>query len=105
MTAMVTMLLLAVACYVMRSLFVLLIPAERLPRRVQEGLAQLAPAVLAALVVAELAGAADGADPTTAAVLVGSMLVAALAVRLTRSLTLALVIGLTGALVVDVLLA
>jgi branched-subunit amino acid transport protein len=104
MTALVVMLLLAVACYAMRSLFVLAVPAECLPARLQEGLAQLAPAVLAALVAAELAGAADGAGPLTTAVVVSSMLVAALAVRLTGSLTLALGVGLVGALVVDLLL-
>ena len=50
MTAMV---LLALACWVMRTVFVLAVPADRLPARLQHGLAQLAPAVLAALVVAE----------------------------------------------------
>jgi branched-subunit amino acid transport protein len=104
MTALVVMLLLALACYAMRSVFVLAVPAERLPLRLRRGLAQLAPAVLGALVVAEMAGAADGADSPTAVVVVLSMLVAALAVGLTGSLTLALGIGLAGALVVDVLL-
>lgn len=61
--------------------------------------------MLAALVVAELAGSVQGADLLTATVLVGSMVVAAVAVRLTHSLGLAIAVGLVGALVVDVLLA
>jgi branched-subunit amino acid transport protein len=98
------MVLLAAACWAMRALFVLVVPADRLPARLQHGLAQLAPAVLAALVVAELAGSAQGAPPTTALVLVGSMVLAALVVRRTGSLGLAILIGLAGALVVDVVL-
>ena len=83
---MTAVLLLALACWAMRSLFVLAVPADRLPARLQHGLAQLAPAVLAALVVAELAGSVQEADATTGLVLVGSMVLAALAVRRTGSL-------------------
>jgi branched-subunit amino acid transport protein len=98
------MLLLALGCWVMRSVFVLVVPAERLPARLQQGLAGLAPAVLAALVVAELSDATRGADPLAAVVLVGTIVVAGLAVGLTGSLGLAITLGLVGALVVDVLL-
>jgi len=104
-TALALMALLALACWLLRVLFVLVVPAERLPVRLQHGLGQLAPAVLAALVVAELTGSVQDADPLAATVLVGSMVVAAVAVRITHSLGLAITVGLVGALVVDVLLA
>ena len=50
MNALVAMVALAAICWVFRVLFIVFVPAERLPARFREALEHLAPAVLAALV-------------------------------------------------------
>jgi branched-subunit amino acid transport protein len=103
MTALVAMLALAVACWVMRILLIVLVPAERLPERLRDALGHLAPAVLAALVAVETDDAAHGSDPLVAVLVVGSLAIAGLAVRLTRSLLLGIAIGAGAALAIDLL--
>ena len=51
---MVAMLVLGAVCWLFRILFIVVIPAERLPEGVRDGLAHLAPSVMAALVAVEL---------------------------------------------------
>ena len=60
------MLALAVLCWLFRITFVLLVPPDRLPTRVQEALTYLAPAVLGAIATVELIGVVSAADPTAA---------------------------------------
>jgi branched-subunit amino acid transport protein len=103
MTALVAMLLLAAACWVLRILLIVLVPAERLPARLQQALGHLAPAVLAALVAVETDAAVSGSDPLVAVLVVGSLATAGLAVRLTRSLLLGIAIGGGAALAIDLL--
>ncbi len=104
MTATLAMLGLGAACWVMRSLFILLVPAERLPAAVRDALQYLAPAVLAALVASELTDGAQGLALGGAVVLVGSMALAAVLVRLTGSLGLSVATGLGAAILLDVVL-
>lgn len=100
----VAMLLLALACWVMRTVFVALVPAERLPQTVRDGLQHLPPAVLAALITVELLDATQGLPLSALGVILGTVVLAAVAARRTGSLALAVAIGSTGALVVDVLM-
>jgi branched-subunit amino acid transport protein len=104
MSAVVAMLLLAGVCWLFRIVLIVLVPAERLPSQAKEGLAQLAPAVLAALVAVETDAAAHGSGAMATAVVVGALVAAGLAVRLTGSLLLAIGIGAGAALVLDLLI-
>ena len=104
MTALVAMAALGIASWVMRAMFIVLVPAERLPQALRDALTQLAPAVLAALVAVEVAGAVHGLDTARAALLLGSVLLAGMVVRLTGSLGLAVGIGAAAALLLDVVL-
>jgi branched-subunit amino acid transport protein len=63
----------------------------------------LPPAVLAALVAVEADAAARGADLTTTSLVIGSLLLAGLAIRLTENLLLAIGIGVSAALFIDLL--
>ncbi len=103
-TALVAMAGLAFASWLMRALFIVMIPAERLPQALRDALTHLAPAVLAALVTVEVAGAVNGLDTPRAALLIGSVLLAGIAVRLTGSLGLAVGIGAATALLLDLVL-
>jgi branched-subunit amino acid transport protein len=104
MTGLVAMVLLAVASYVLRVLFVLLVPAEKLPGAIRDALGHLPPAVLGALVSVEVAGAVRGLDLAAAAFLLATLLTAGVAVRLTGSMGLGVSIGLVGALLIDLVL-
>lgn len=104
MTALLAMLALAIGSWVMRALFIVLVPAERLPEAVRESLTHLAPAVLAALVAVEVAGATHGLDLVGVLVMLGAVALAGVAARLTGSLGLAVFIGLGAALVLDLAL-
>ena len=105
MTALAAMGCLGLASYVLRGLFIVVVPADRLPAAVRNALEHLPPAVLAALVSVELAGAVRGLDVARASFLVGAMVVAGIAVRLTRSMGLGVAIGLIAALLLDLVLA
>jgi branched-subunit amino acid transport protein len=103
-TAFVGALLLAAVCWVLRVLLVAAVPAERLPGRVREALADLAPAVLASLVSVDLVGAARGTHPLGAVVMLAGMALVALLVRRTGSLALAVGAGAVAALILDLVL-
>jgi branched-subunit amino acid transport protein len=103
-TVLVAMLLLGAVCWIFRIMLIALVPADRLPRTVRQALGQLAPAVLAALVAVDADAAARGSDVLTAVLVVGSLVIAGLAVRLTGSLLLGIGIGIGAALVIDLLI-
>jgi len=104
MTSALAMVVLAAVCWLLRVLLIVLVPAERLPARVRDGLGHLPPAVLAAMVAVETHAATRGGSPGTAALVLGAVLVIALAVRLTGSLALAVSLGLGAALLIDLVL-
>ena len=95
---------LAFVSWLMRALFIVLVPAGRLPQSLRDALTHLAPAVLAALVAVEVVGAARGLHGIQLAMLLGSVMLAAIAVKLTDSLGLAIGIGLGAAVLLDVVL-
>jgi branched-subunit amino acid transport protein len=100
-TALATMTLLAVVCWVFRVLFIVVVPAERLPEGARRALEHLAPAVLAALVAVETESTMSGGDALTGLFVLLSVLAIAVAVRLTGSLPLAITLGLGAALLID----
>ena len=93
--------MLAGICWLFRILFIILVPAERLPQRARDALGHLAPAVLAALVAVEADSISRGSDAATVALVLGAVLLIGLAVRLTGSLALAIALGLGAALFMD----
>ncbi len=101
MTALGAMLLLGATCWVMRSLFISLVPAERLPDAIRQALDHLAPAMLAALVAVELAGATADLSLGPAALALGAMLAAGVVVRVTRNPLFAVAFGIAAALLLD----
>jgi branched-subunit amino acid transport protein len=73
--------------WVLRVLFIVLVPARRLPPPVHRALAHTGPAALAALLATDLAQSGfDGGSPVA---LLLALLAAALVARRTRSLLLA----------------
>ena len=101
MTTLIALLALGAASYALRAVLLCVVPVERLPARVRSGLEYLAPAALAALVTAEVQASVAGAEITTTVAVLATVAVIALAVRVTRSLPLAMAIGLAGALLID----
>jgi branched-subunit amino acid transport protein len=104
MTELLAVLGLAVACWFLRVTFVLLVPADKLPRRVRRSLDHMAPAVLAALASVEVSQTMTSADlrsVLTTLVLLGLV---GLVAFLWRNLTLTVVAAIVGIAVIDVLL-
>lgn len=96
--------ILAVVCWVLRVLLVAVLPADRLPTAVRESLQYLAPAVLASLVTVELVDAVRAATMLPWLLMLAGMALAALFVHRSGSLALAVGVGASVALVVDLLL-
>ena len=103
MTGLTAMLLLAAVCWVFRIVFIVLVPAHRLPSVARRALGHLAPSVLAALVAVETQASARGGGLTTLYV-VGSVVVMALVVWRTHSLVWAIGIGTTAAVLLDLVI-
>jgi branched-subunit amino acid transport protein len=104
MTALLAMVLLGAGSWLLRVMFILVVPAERIPPKVREALGHLPPAVLAALVAVEASAAASGDDPAIGAVVAASVLAIGLTARLTGSLLLAVLLGGAAALLIDLVL-
>jgi branched-subunit amino acid transport protein len=101
MSGFAPILVLAVACWLIRLMFIVFVPAERLPGRITDALGHVAPAVLAALVSVETVGLAR--QGTTAVGLASVGCVAAVAVVAQRrpSLTISAALGLVAVLLLD----
>ena len=97
---MLAMVVLAGACWVVRVFAIVILPAERLPRRVRDGLDLLPPAVLAALVAVETEYAMSGGGLVALMVLAAVVGMGVVA-RVTGSLVLAIGLGLGAALFID----
>ncbi len=94
---------LALVCWVFRVTFVLVMPAEKLPPRVQQGLMYLAPAVLAGIVAVELTSMVSAADLRGSALALLAAGVVALVAWRFRNLTLTVAVGLVAVLAIDLL--
>lgn len=101
MTALMSMLALGVVCWVFRIAFVTLLPAERLPSRLQASLEHLAPAVLAAIVAVGVVGLVRGAQPVDALALLAGSAVIGVVAYCTRNLSIACALGLGIVVVLD----
>jgi branched-subunit amino acid transport protein len=95
------MVALGAICWLLRVLFIVIVPADRLPRRILASLRHLPPAAIAALIVVEADTTVRGADAATAAAVLATLAVIYVAVRRTGSLLLAIAISTSTALVLD----
>ena len=102
MTALAAMFALAGISWVFRVMFVVVVPASRLPDRVREALGHLAPAALAALVTVEVAATLPGSGTVTQLAILGCVVLVAVVARLTRSMALSMGVALAVVLVLDV---
>jgi branched-subunit amino acid transport protein len=93
MIALVSMLVLGAVSWVFRIAFITLLPAERLPARLQNDLENLAPAVLAAIVAVELIALIRDAEPVDAVVLLGAGVAIGLVAYRTRNISIACALG------------
>ncbi len=103
MSEVIVLAAIAVACWLFRITFVLLMPADRLPAQVQGGLIYLAPAVLAAIAAVELTSVITAADLTGSVLGVAVMGVVALVAYRFRNLSITVVVGLIAILALDLL--
>ena len=101
---MLTLLLLGIGCWLLKVLFVAVVPAERLPDRLRAALDHLPPAVLAALVVSSAATAVRGDAARTVAVAVAALVVVGLVHRRGRRLLVAIGIACAAVVLVDLVL-
>ena len=101
MTALLSMVILGIVCWLFRITFITLIPAERLPVRVQAGLEHLAPAVLASIVAVELLGLTRGAPPIHVTTLLASSVVLGIVAYRTRNLSIVSVLGVIPVVLLD----
>jgi branched-subunit amino acid transport protein len=101
MTAVVAMLALGVICFGFRTLFIVVLPAERLPAGMRASLTHLVPAVLAALVAVEVNATTTGAEPAIVVIVLGCVGLVALAAWRTGSMLFAISLSLAAALVLD----
>lgn len=95
---------LGLACWVLRTTFVLFIPADRLPAAVAEALQHLAPAALASIIAVELITAVDLSNPPSSVGTLGVVAVAGTVAMLTRSLTWTVLASIVAVLIVDLVL-
>jgi len=101
MTGFTPLLLLAAASWLMRLAFIVVLPAERLPRRVTRALSQVAPAVLAALVSVETLGVARIGAATVGLASLGCVAAIAAVAYWRPSLTVSASLGIAAALLID----
>lgn len=101
MTGFASILVLAAASWLIRLMFIVFVPAHRLPARVTAALEHLAPSVLAALISLETLGVAR--QSTATAGLASLACVAAIAVVAQRrpSVTVSAALGLASVLLID----
>ncbi|MET3961739.1 branched-subunit amino acid transport protein [Marmoricola sp. OAE513] len=97
----IAMLALGAVCWTFRVLFILAVPADRLPARVRASLSHLAPASMAALVAVEADAATRGGTTVSTLVVLATALALFLAVRRTGSLPLAIAVGTAVAVLLD----
>ena len=90
---MIAMLLLGAVSWVLRIAFITLLPAERLPARLRDGLEYLAPAVLASIVAVELVALIRDAQPADAAVLLAAGAAIGMVAYRTRNISIACALG------------
>jgi branched-subunit amino acid transport protein len=101
---MIATLVLAATCWVFRVLFVLVVPADRLPAGARRALTGLAPAVLAALVAVETDAAARGGSPLVSGYVLASVVLVGAVAMWRRSLLWSIAVAATACLLLDLVL-
>jgi branched-subunit amino acid transport protein len=101
---MTAMLLLAGACWLFRVLFIVLVPAHRLPAVVKRALGFLAPSVLAALVAVETSASASAGSPEVGTFVLLAVVAMGLVSWRTRSLLWTIAVGAGLAVLLDTVL-
>ena len=101
MTALLAMLALGAVSWVLRITFVSLLPADRLPARVRNGLEYLAPAVLSSIVAVELTRLIHDAAPVDLTVLLAAGAVIGWVAYRTRNISIACGLGVLVVLLLD----
>ena len=104
MTGFAPIFLLAVGCWLLRVIFIVLIPGELLPPRVTSLLGQLAPAVLAALISVEITTAARGDNAGITVIGLACLTGIAIVARFRPSLTISAGLGLAAIALLDLVL-
>ena len=104
MTALAAFLLLALGCWTLKVLFVAVVPGDRLPASVRQGLRHLPPAVLAAIVVAGAAGTVHGDSLPAIIASVGAVVVIGAVYRWTGRLLLAIGLACMSVALIDLVL-
>ena len=85
MTTIIAMLVLALACWLLRVLFIAFVPAEALPCRFRAALDHLAPAVLAALIAVEIDSATREGSAQVVALVLATVVAIAVAAHSRRA--------------------
>lgn len=101
MSPALVLLLGAAGTYVLRVMFINLVPAGKLPSRVRTALQLVGPAALAALIATDIAHAT--AHPVTLWPTVGAVAVGGVAALLTKNLAFTILGGLAAAIAVSLL--
>jgi branched-subunit amino acid transport protein len=99
MIALLSMLALGAVSWVFRIAFITLLPADRLPARLQNQLEYLAPAVLAAIVAVELIALVRHAEPLDAVVLLGAGATIGVVAYHIRNISIACALGVAAVLI------
>jgi branched-subunit amino acid transport protein len=104
MNGWVAVLVLAGVCWSFRVLFIVLVPAERLPATVKRALGYLPPSVLAAMVAVETASTARAGSSAVGVYVVAAVVLMGVVTWRTRSLLWTIGVGATLAVVLDLVL-
>ena len=104
MTGFTPILLLAAASWLVRVMFIVFVPAERLPGRVTAALEQVAPAVLAALVSVGMVGVVQDGAPAAGLASLGCVAAIAAVAHRRPSLTVSAGLGVAAVLLIDLVL-
>ena len=103
MTALPALLAVGAVSWILRIAFVTVLPADRLPARLRDGLEYLAPAVLASIVAVELVALLRDTNPLDATPLLAAAVLIGIVAYRTRNLSLACLLGVATVLAVDYL--
>jgi branched-subunit amino acid transport protein len=104
MTDLLPMLLLGAVCWGFRILFIVLVPAHRLPAAVTRALGFLPPSVLAALVAVETRSTAHHGSPAVGTYVVAAVLAMGVVAWRTQSLLWTICVGAGLAVLLDLVL-
>lgn len=101
MTELMIMLGLGAVCWLFRTVFVLAVPAERMPAVARRALEYLAPAVLAAIAAVELTSVVSTRDLYGSALALLAMALVALIAHRFRNLSITVAAALVAILLID----